>query len=148
MTKLSLWVHVFRSGQSPLWSITEFSSDSTKSPTASMCSNLPMDCKITFQSPVVQNTLKIWHQCRRSFGFAQMSISSPIIANSLFQPGLDNSMGFKSCFTKDIVYISDLFVEGIFPAFDDLVNKFDICESFFKNICRSEVLSQRFLAHF
>lgn len=79
-------------------------------------------------SPVVINTLKIWLQLRRSFGFNNLLHLSPIHNNHLFLPArLDSE--FTLWQRQGIYKFKDMYINSIFTSFDVLSHKFGLPRS-------------------
>uniref|UniRef100_A0A8C7XNT8 Reverse transcriptase domain-containing protein n=1 Tax=Oryzias sinensis TaxID=183150 RepID=A0A8C7XNT8_9TELE len=130
IVKLPIWLRTFKENRGPLWSIMELTADLPASPVSFMCASLPITKKMSFRNPVIINTLKIWFQCRRHFGFQRTLVYSPISSNPFFQPAL-NDFGFKTWQRKGIVLFTDLFVDGSFMSFESICKNFDIPKSHF-----------------
>uniref|UniRef100_A0A8C2L4R0 Reverse transcriptase domain-containing protein n=1 Tax=Cyprinus carpio TaxID=7962 RepID=A0A8C2L4R0_CYPCA len=85
------WLHWLRRNTSlPSWVTLERASITSSSPTALLCSRLPFKQSISTYSsnPVVVHTVKIWNQCRRSFGFTGLLFAAPVSNNHMFIPSV------------------------------------------------------------
>lgn len=76
-----------------------------------LISNTFVDC------PVVKHSLRIWTQFRRSFGFKDPSILSPIARDHFFF--------CLQCRMGHLVF-KDLFIDNLFASFEQLVSYFGL----------------------
>ncbi|CAI5647285.1 unnamed protein product [Oreochromis niloticus] len=80
--------------------------------------------KHKYKNSVVSNSLKIWSQIRRHFHWRQCSIFTPLIHNQAYT--LLSGSTFQLWTSKGIHTIKDLFIDNLFPSFQQLQKKFSI----------------------
>ncbi|CAI5697409.1 unnamed protein product [Oreochromis niloticus] len=80
--------------------------------------------KHKYKNSVVSNSLKIWSQIRRHFHWHQCSISTPLIHNQAYT--LLSGSTFQLWNSKGIHTIKDLFIDNLFPSFQQLQKNFSI----------------------
>lgn len=76
------------------------------------------------QNPVVSHSLKIWSQIRRHFRWNQCSTLTTLIDNQA--QSLFSGKTFQQWDIKGIHVIKDLFINKLFPTFEQLRDKFNI----------------------
>ena len=116
----------------PVWLALERSSVRFTSLAALLCSDLPPTQPITsFSSnPVVIYSVKIWNQFRKSFSLRGMSQAAPIVNNHMFLPSMmDDACAIWA--KRGVFSFSDLYVDGSFAAFEQLIQKYNIPRSHF-----------------
>lgn len=79
---------------------------------------------------IVASSLKIWVQFHCYFGFQSLSTKSPLIGNHLFIPSLMNN-AFSIWAQLGVRCIRDLFIDGVFTSFQQLVSKFSLPKNHF-----------------
>ena len=84
----------------------------------------------SIRNPVVKQSLKIWAQFGKYFGFHSFSPLSPIASNYLFKPSCQDS-AFQEWHRKGIVHFKDLFINNSLASFEQLSRKFRLCKSNF-----------------
>lgn len=88
--------------------------------------------KQKLENPVVSHSVKIWSQIRMHYGWKGTSVLSPLINNHAFPPSVLN-IAFPLWEHKGIQCIKDLFIENIFPTFQQLQSKYSLeSKDFFK----------------
>ncbi len=94
----------------------------------------------------MKHSLRIWTQFRRSFGFKDPSLLSPVARNHFFLPSMQDG-SFRSWSDKGITCFKDLFIDNLFASFEQLVSHFGLTKSdFFVLQVRDYIRS--FLSHF
>lgn len=73
----------------------------------------------------MSGSLRIWPQLRTHFKHRQAMPSHPISANALFPPSLMDT-AFKLWFQNGLKQVKDLFKDGVFMSFEQLVNEYNI----------------------
>lgn len=113
--------------QSPdlLWCRLEAQSLSSSSLPAILASSLPLNPSNFTNNPVVLSTFKIWFQFGRHFKFLATSTLIPITNNHLFPPSLIDST-FMIWQSRGIKCFRDLYKDGIFSTFSDLMSDFNL----------------------
>ena len=71
----------------------------------------------------LSNGQRIWNQIRKACELRNTSIHAPIWHNHAFPPSFTDS-AFKDWSRKGIVTVEDLYINGHFASFDQLVSKF------------------------
>lgn len=95
-----------------------------------LCSPLPLLVGAHKDDPLVKSTLCIWTQFRKHFALAWASVSMPFTPNSLFKPSLTDT-AFQIWTGKGIYCVGDLFIDGLFGSFDQLVKDYNLPKSHF-----------------
>lgn len=89
-------------------------------------SSLPLPISQYINNPIIVNTLRIWFQLRRHFGFKGFLHTSPIHNSHLFPP---------------VRLFKDMYINCIFASFNDLSHKFSLPRSsLFRNFQVSHFL--------
>ena len=110
------------------WCHYEATSCISTSLTALVTSSLPVSMSQFTNNPIVINTLKIWFQLRRYFGFKQILSLSPICNNHLFPPAkIDATFSFWR--RQGISKFKDMYINCVFASFNDLSQKFGLPRS-------------------
>ena len=78
----------------------------------------------------IPNCLNIWSQLKRHLGLQSISLLSPVHSNPLFTPSI-NDQAFAAWRDLGVVSVKDLYIEGIFASFDQLVGVFKLQRSHF-----------------
>lgn len=112
--KILLW---FTSPQNS-WCQLEANSCST-SLQSLVCSTLPLSITNFTSNPIVINTLKIWIQIRKRFGWLSLPLVTPFCNNHLFVPAKIDSH-FAVLENKGLRCLGDLYIDGLFASFDQL----------------------------
>lgn len=93
-----------------------------------VCAPLPLSKLHLTNNLIVSGSLRIWSQFRTHFKHRQAMSSLPVSANALFQPSLMDT-AFKSWFRSGPKQVLDLFKDGVFMSFEQLVNEYNIPSS-------------------
>ena len=114
------------------WLNLEGASVNSTSLKALLCSKLPFTQPISnfTSNPVVLHSIKIWNQFRRSFALTDLSQAAPIAANHMFVPSLIDGV-FDMWSRRGMVSLSDLYIDGSFASFEQLVQKYHISKAHF-----------------
>ncbi len=91
---------------------------------------------------VVKNSLKIWTQFKHYFKLQTLSPLSPIHSNPSFLPSVLDS-GFKALEDYGIRSFKDLYIDGIFASFSQLVCKFNLPKTYFFKYLQIHNFSQK-----
>ena len=122
--KIMFWLHTPDTD----WCHYEATSCISTSLTALVTSSLPVSMSQFTNNPIVINTLKIWFQLRRYFGFKQILSLSPICNNHLFPPAkIDATFSFWR--RQGISKFKDMYINCVFASFNDLSQKFGLPRS-------------------
>ena len=78
----------------------------------------------------LSNGQRIWNQIRKACELRNTSIHAPIWHNHAFPPSFTDS-AFKDWSRKGIVTVEDLYINGHFASFDQLVSKFSLSKTQF-----------------
>lgn len=101
----------------PVWSVLEGASVRSTSLSALLCAKLP------FAQPISHFTsnpiIKIWNQFRRSFSLKDIPQAAPIAKNHMFTPSMMDDT-FDVWSRKDLISLSDLYVDGTFASFKQI----------------------------
>lgn len=93
-------------------------------------SSLPLlGCNLS-SNVIVNNSLRIWAQFRRHFGFQAASSLSPITSNHMFTPSCTDTT-FNLWFNKGIKTINNLYKDNIFISFAQLAETYDLPKTHF-----------------
>lgn len=122
--KILYWLHAPDTD----WCRFEASSCISTSLNALVTSSLPLSISNFTNNPIVINTIKIWVQFRQSFGFNNFLHISFICNNHSFPPARIDSEFFLWQ-RQGIFKFKDMYINGIFASFDELVHKFDLPRS-------------------
>ena len=95
-----------------------------------VCAPLPLSKQRLTNNPIVTNSLKIWSQFRTHIKHRQALSAIPITANALFPLSLIDSV-FRVWSGSGLGRVKDLFKEGVFMSFDQMVRDFNIPRSHF-----------------
>lgn len=88
--------------------------------------------KCNFKNPVVSHSIKIWTQIRKYYGWNDTSIQAPLTNNQAFTLSI-SKISFLQWNHKGLQLIKDLFIDNIFPTFQQLQQKFNLnSNDFFK----------------
>lgn len=127
---LSFWGQDFEPNDQPAWLQIEQASSHPTSPGALLFSSLPMPSEFVNTNPVVRQSLKIWTKIRQHFGWHGNSLLAPLCANHHFHPTLLDS-SFQLWTRNGIIKMKDLHINGMFPSFKLLRNKFSLPQTHF-----------------
>lgn len=119
--KICYWLRSFRSP----WCNMELSSCSGSSIPALIFCSLPTKPSLYTDNQIVRNTLKVWFQFRRRFGFVTASSLCPVTKNHLFTPSLSDA-SFSDWSDRGIVQIRHLYTSGLFDSFTNLSSKYNL----------------------
>lgn len=110
------------------WCQIEAASCISTSLRALVTSSLPISSWQHTTSLIVNNTLKIWAQFRKNFGFENLLHLTPIHNNHLFLPArLDSEFALWQ--RRGLHNFSDMYIDGVLASFQDLSHKFDLPRS-------------------
>lgn len=126
--KLMHWVSASYEGGGPVWVEMEQYSALPVSLPSLVCAPLPLSKQRLTNNPIVSSSLRIWSQFRTHFKHRKAMPSLPISANALFPPSLMDT-AFKLWFGKGLKRVKDLFKDGVFMSFEQLVNEYNIPSS-------------------
>lgn len=123
----SLLYWVRNDAAAPGWTAMEGASVGSTSLAALLCAKLPFTQPVSSftSNPVVIHSIKIWNQFRRSFSLRGLSQAGPIAKNHMFVPSVMDG-AFDTWSRAGIVSLSDLYVDGVFASFEQLVQNYDI----------------------
>ena len=122
--KILYWLHAPDTD----WCRFEATSCNSTSLNALVTSSLPLSISNFTDNPIVVNTIKIWVQLRQSFRFYNFLHISPICNNHSFPPArLDSE--FSLWQRRGIYKFKDMYINGLFASFHELVHKFDLPRS-------------------
>ena len=79
---------------------------------------------------ILSNGQRIWNQMRKACELPSTSIHAPIWHNHAFPPSFTDS-AFRDWSRKGIVTVEDLYINGHFASFDQLVSKFSLSKAQF-----------------
>ena len=128
--KVIVWYNTFLEGEGPNWSRMEQQACSPVSLVSVLCGPLPIAVCTHTENPIVRGTLRIWTQLRKHFGITQALVSMPFTANPLFKPSLLDTV-FQTWFGKGLHCVGDLFINGTFGSFEQLMRKHNLVKSHF-----------------
>lgn len=101
--------------------------------------------KYKCQNPVVSHSLKIWSQIRRYFQWNECSILTPLTDNQAHK--LFSGKTFQQWDLKGAQRIIDLFIDKVFPTFEQLRQKFELDnKDFFKYLQVRDFVRTTFLS--
>ena len=112
-------------GVGPVWVEMEQHSACPVSLPSLVCAPLPLSKQRLTNNPIVSGSLRIWSQFRTDFKHMP---SLPISTNALFPPSLMDT-AFKLRFRNGLKRVKDLFKDGVFMSFEQLVNEYNIPSS-------------------
>lgn len=101
--------------------------------TSLVSSILPLLSSNLSSNVIVNNSIRIWAQFRRHFGFQRASSLSPVscpASNHMFTPSCMDP-AFTSWFNKGIKTINDLYIENSFASFSQLSQTYDLLKTHF-----------------
>lgn len=116
--------------ETPAWLQIESSSRGKICLSALLSSALPLELYTYKRNPLLYDSLRIWVQCRKRLGLHLMSIKAPICSNHMFPPSMMDS-AFKIWESNGLRNIKDLFVDGIFASFTQLLKQFNVPQQHF-----------------
>ena len=114
----------------PLWFSIENACYHPSSLPAMLFSALPTVDPDSLHNPVISHSLKIWSQIRKSYGWQSCSLHSLLIKNHVFAPCFTNTL-FKNWFEKGIHTFLDIFIDQVFPTFEQIQENYNIPRSQF-----------------
>ncbi len=92
-----------------------------------LCAMLPISQSLSniTSNPVVKYSIKIFYQFRCYFKLSDPPLATPVVRNPMFiSPTI--GVAFDSWSNNGINSLHDLYIDGTYASFDQLVNKFDI----------------------
>lgn len=116
--------------ETPSWIHMEAFCCGKSSLPALLSSALPLELHIYKCNSLLYDSLRIWVQCRKTFGLHMMSRKGPLCSNHMFPPSMSDP-AFKIWSNKGLQTLKDLFVEGVFISFSQMTDKFDIPRTHF-----------------
>lgn len=137
--KILLW---FTSPQSS-WCQLEANSCST-SLQALVCSTFPLSLANFTSNPIVTNTLKIWTQIRRRFGWLSLPQSTPLCNNHLFVPAKIDSR-FAALENEGLRCLGDLYIDRLFASFNQLCSTYRLGNTDFFSLLPASQLCKNLL---
>ena len=93
------------------------------SPLATKYNGLPKDT-------IVSHSLKIWLSIRKHFGWHPGLVRAPLVANHAFPPSRSDAL-YQIWHNRGIHSFKDLYIDGVFPTFEQLRNKFNLPQTHF-----------------
>lgn len=127
---LAYWLQPYANNKAPVWVQIEKASSLPLSLPAMVYSAMPITPRYVSAAPLVFQSLRIWAQVWKHFGWQAGSLRAPIAANHQFPPSLEHESFLVWC-EKGIVSFKDLYIAGTFASFDQLRAKFDLPKSRF-----------------
>ena len=127
---LSFWNRYKVSDDRPAWLHIEEDSCRPTSLGALLFSPLPISHEYTHHNPVVDHSLRIWAKIRHSLGWLRGSLLAPLSPNQHFNPSLESNT-FQRWSGNGISRMRDLYIDGLFPTFDQLCKRFNLPPSHF-----------------
>ena len=86
---------------------------------------MPFTPSYVSSAPLVHQSLRIWAQVRRHFGWQAGSLWAPIASNHRFAPSFHNDY-FSAWQKKGIISFKDMYITGVFASFEQLKTKFNL----------------------
>lgn len=114
----------------PRWMDMEQDCCAPSSLRAMVFSNVTLISPKSINNPVVSNSLKMWKQLIKHFGLCSNPLQGPIIKNHMFAPSFDNNT-FADWDGMGLNSFMDLFIDDLFPTFEQLKVKFNLPNSHF-----------------
>lgn len=114
---LCFWVHCYSGNSVPMWVEMEKLSCSSLSLPAVIGTSVPLPPNITFNNPVVHNSVKIYIQFRKHFNLQSMSLSSPIASNTFFFPSMLDAT-FHVWQRQGLKRFKDLYIGNSYTSFE------------------------------
>lgn len=128
--KLLYWMSAPQDGDGAIWVEMEQHSARPVSLSSLVCAPLPLSKQRLTNNPVVSNSLRIWSQFRTHIKHRQALSSLPIVANALFPPSLIDG-AFRVWSRNGLGRVRDLFENGVFMSFNQVVCGYNIPRSHF-----------------
>ena len=124
---LLYWMDNAEDPDTPKWVISENSSCNFTSLSALLCSKLPWEKSVSYynSNPIVIQSVRIWNQFRRTFGFTDASLHAPVATNHIFAPSISDGI-FNIWSKNGILSIRRLYIDNKSASFEQLVKKFNI----------------------
>ncbi len=141
------WWHYHLLPNKPSWVDMELHAHKQISLPALLATKLQLISYTFVDCPVVKHSLRIWTQFRRSFGFKDPSLLSPVARNHFFLPSMQDG-SFRSWSDKGITCFKDLFIDNLFASFEQLVSHFGLTKSDFFRVLQVRDYIRSFLSHF
>ena len=108
------WLRYHLNLNCPSWVLMESSACKQTSLSAYLGAALPGIGRTPTNNPVVDHSLRVWVQFRRTFGFQKIYLLSPIVLNHLFAPSIqDNTI--MTWHELGLHCFQDLFIEKTLP---------------------------------
>ena len=122
---LAFWYRYNLRSDGPEWTTVELNSVQNMSLSALLGAPLNQPIPQQIKNPVIRSTMRVWTQFRRTFGFTEFSILSPVASNHLFALSQYDT-SFIDWHKKGIISFSDLFEGNSFSSFEELSNKLNL----------------------
>lgn len=114
----------------PSWILMESHSVNKSSLPALLLANLSIPLKNITKNFVVHSSLRILKQVKKFIGVTLPSLHSPICENHIFTPALSDRT-FQVWNNKGLSTFNDLYTDGHFSSFDNLLSKYHLTHSHF-----------------
>lgn len=141
------WLYEDPGADAPSWYTLEAKSCAPSSLSALIYAPLASDTAPYARNILVRTTLKIWKQVRWHYGWHSFSMKSPIHANHMFPPSLQDSV-FLLWQNRGLRTLQDLFVDGLFASFQQMSSKFLIPHTHFFQYLQLRDFTRKQLPHF
>lgn len=126
LRNMSFWIQ----NNYPQWMDMEQDCCAPSSLKALIFSNIASIPSTKESNAVVSDSLRIWKQLVKHFGLSSNPLQGPILKNHMFVPSFGNST-FDDWYKMGINNFMDLFIEDLFPPFEQLKEKFNMPNSHF-----------------
>ncbi len=136
------WWHYHLLPNKPSWVDMELHAHEQISLLALLATKLQLISYTFVDCPVLKHSLRIWTQFRKSFGFKDPSLLSPVARNHFFLPSMQDG-SFRSWSDKGIQFINNLFA-----SFEQLVSHFGLTKSDFFRVLQVRDYIRSFLSDF
>lgn len=140
------WLNSCKLANPPSWlHIESVSCNKSSSLAALLCLPYTMTPIKYSNNIIVKNSLKIWTQFLRHFGFHNISLLSPIHSNPLFYPSILDS-AYASWRDLGLASFGDLYIDGVFASFGQLASQFNVPKSnFFRYLQTRDFVRKKFV---
>uniref|UniRef100_A0A8C7ZH32 Reverse transcriptase domain-containing protein n=1 Tax=Oryzias sinensis TaxID=183150 RepID=A0A8C7ZH32_9TELE len=126
LKNISYWI----TEKSPNWMEIEQNHCTPSSPKAFVFADITTISLKNIKDLVVSHTVRIWKQIVRHFGLQANPLSGPIVKNHLFSPSMKND-NFADWFHRGLRVFKDLYIDGLFPSFELLKDKYNLPNTHF-----------------
>lgn len=103
--------------------------------------------KLISNSLVVQNSIKILMQIKTHLKIPEISMFTPISHNPAFAPGMQDKT-YSAWYTKGIKCIKNLYINGNFASFEDLMHLYNLSTSNFFRYLQIRSFVRENMTHF